>query len=136
MGLRARGLWCETVWFAAGADDFCKLSDGQTLRAKPAMQMKKVVYIESGNERAVMEALAKHGPLSIGIDADCIPFRFYSSGVLDTTECTMDPENIDHAVLLVGYGEEAGALHRKRCCALNLIAPCLVAQSHTKKTGA
>ena len=70
--------------------------------------MKKLHYIEPGHERALMEALAKHGPLSIGIDAACTPFRFYTSGVLDTTECSMNPENIDHAVLLVGYGEEDG----------------------------
>lgn len=94
---------------AAGADDFCRLSNNATIGAEPAVFAKRVKYIESGNERAVMEALAKHGPLSIGIDADCVPFRFYTSGIVNTTECTSDPDNIDHAVMLVGYGSKHGA---------------------------
>jgi Papain family cysteine protease len=98
----------------AGVDDFCKLSGGGHVNAKPAVQMKKVVYIQPGNERAVMEAAAKHGPLSIGIDADCVPFRFYTSGVVNTKECTSRADNIDHAVLLVGYGDEDGAQMRWR----------------------
>lgn len=36
--------------------------------------------------------------------------RFYSEGVLDTPECSSEADAIDHAVLLVGYGEEDGTL--------------------------
>lgn len=88
-----------------------------TLTAAPAVRIKKLYPVEPGNERALMEAVAHHGPLSIGIDAACVPFRFYTSGVLDTEECSMDPWNIDHAVLLVGYGEDDGAPRlQPPCC--------------------
>lgn len=92
----------------AGADDFCKLTE--SLEAVPAAQMKGVVFAESRNVRAVKEAVAKKGPLSIGIDASCLPFRFYADGVLNTTECGTEPDSIDHAVMLVGYGQDAGVL--------------------------
>jgi hypothetical protein len=94
----------------AGADDYCKIRGNHTISAQPAVQMDRVVYVEPFNERAVMEAVAMKGPLSIGIDASCIPFRFYSEGILNTTECGNQLKNIDHAVLLVGYGQEDGAL--------------------------
>lgn len=45
--------------------------------------------------------------------------RFYSNGVLDTAECSSAVEAIDHAVLLVGYGEEDGAL--LECLAISCI---------------
>ena len=47
-----------------------------------------------------MAALQK-GPVAIGIDAASTPFALYKKGILDTPECG---KQIDHAVLLVGYG--------------------------------
>ena len=93
----------------AGADDFCKLVGDKQLEASPVAQLKGVQFTESRNALAVKEAVATKGPLSIGIDAACLPFRFYGSGVLNTTECGTDPDSIDHAVMLVGYGIEDGA---------------------------
>jgi Papain family cysteine protease len=112
----------------AGADDFCKLSPNETAPdGAPIVKMKRVVWT-AGSEESVREAVAKQGPLSIGIDANCIPFRFYTSGVLNTTECTTDPENIDHAVLLVGYGTAAGSRRCNVCiavvCALQAMCCC------------
>jgi hypothetical protein len=69
-----------------------------------------VVYVESYSMDALKQAVASKGPLSIGIDASCIPFRFYSEGVLSTDECSTKLDDIDHAVLLVGYGKEGGML--------------------------
>jgi hypothetical protein len=92
-----------------GADDFCKdYTQANAVAAKPVLKVSEVVYIEQYDEEAVLEALYKYGPLSIGVDAEPIPFRFYSTGVLDTPECSSKPEHIDHAILLVGYGTEEG----------------------------
>ena len=44
------------------------------------------------------------GPVSIGVDAASTGFRFYKSGIIKRW-CGSD---IDHAVLLVGYGTEKG----------------------------
>ncbi len=55
------------------------------------------------NETALMAAVALQ-PISIAIEADKMAFQFYSSGVFDGKCGT----NLDHGVLLVGYGTENG----------------------------
>lgn len=48
-------------------------------------------------------ALTK-GPVSIGVDASGIGFKFYASGIISK----FCGDSIDHAVLAVGYGTEKG----------------------------
>ena len=45
------------------------------------------------------------GPVSIAIEADTKEFQLYKSGVLTGDACGT---NLDHGVLIVGYGEESG----------------------------
>ena len=44
------------------------------------------------------------GPVSVGVDASGLAFKFYRSGIIKEFCGT----SIDHAVLLVGYGTEYG----------------------------
>eukprot|EP00948_MAST-09A_sp_MAST-9A-sp1_P001209 g1209.t1 len=57
---------------------------------------------ESGNDDAIVAALAKYGPGTLGIDASCL--RNYTSGIV--RDCPTS--NVDHAVTLVGAGTEHG----------------------------
>lgn len=103
----------------AGVDDFCRAADGELTEephVKPAVHATGLKFVERYNREAVKEALVKHGPLSIGVDAEPLSFRFYSGGVLNVEDCYSDPDHIDHAVLLVGYGVEDGT-------ALSLVQP-------------
>lgn len=59
--------------------------------------------VQPFNETRLTETLYNRGPVSIAIDASSKEFRFYKSGVFDT--CGVD---LDHAVLIVGYGVENG----------------------------
>ncbi|XP_077546227.1 procathepsin L-like isoform X2 [Haemaphysalis longicornis] len=60
------------------------------------------VRIPPRNERALKDAVAFVGPISIGINASPQSFMFYKSGVYSDPGC--DPRGLNHAVLVVGYG--------------------------------
>ncbi|XP_019623336.1 PREDICTED: cathepsin L1-like [Branchiostoma belcheri] len=62
------------------------------------------VFVPSGDEEAMKQAVGTFGPVSVSIDA--MPsFHQYGSGVYDDPECkASNPSN--HAVLVVGYGTE------------------------------
>ena len=62
--------------------------------------------MSSENEEDIKNYLLKTGPLAVALNAD--PLQYYDSGILDldTEEC--DPEGMNHAVTLVGYGSENG----------------------------
>ncbi|GMT30388.1 hypothetical protein PFISCL1PPCAC_21685, partial [Pristionchus fissidentatus] len=62
------------------------------------------VYIPEGDEEALKTAVATVGPISVGINASGDGFKLYSDGVYYEEEC--DPEGINHAVLIVGYGTD------------------------------
>ena len=49
--------------------------------------------------------LYEHGPLSVAVDATDDPWQDYTSGIMQCSESTTQ---INHAVVLVGYGEEDG----------------------------
>jgi C1A family cysteine protease len=57
------------------------------------------VDVSPNNEQSLQQAVALQ-PVSVAIEADQMSFQFYSSGVLTATCGT----NLDHGVLVVGYG--------------------------------
>nr|XP_019936152.1 PREDICTED: cathepsin L1-like [Paralichthys olivaceus] len=63
-------------------------------------------FIPKGDEQALADAVATIGPITVAIDADHASFLFYSSGIYDEPSC--NPNNLSHAVLLVGYASEGG----------------------------
>ncbi|KAJ5068233.1 hypothetical protein M0811_12460 [Anaeramoeba ignava] len=63
-------------------------------------------YTIPNSEEAVIEALNTIGPLAISYDADHESMMFYSGGVYHEPTCSTT--NLDHAVLLVGYGNYPG----------------------------
>ena len=62
--------------------------------------------VTSNNQLALKQAVALYGPVSVAIEADTSIFQSYSSGVV--TDMDLCGQNLDHGVLVVGYGVENG----------------------------
>ncbi|KAJ9565977.1 hypothetical protein OSB04_001943 [Centaurea solstitialis] len=86
-------------------------SNGYGGKCITAKEKKSVVSIDSyvqveQNGDALLCAAAKQ-PVTIGIDGAARDFQLYTGGIYNG-ECSSDPYNMDHAVLVVGYGSQDG----------------------------
>ncbi|KAK9510895.1 hypothetical protein O3M35_005576 [Rhynocoris fuscipes] len=86
-----------------GQDGYCHI-DKVPLTAK----ITGYVNVTSNDENALRLAIFKHGPISVAIDAGHRTFSFYSNGVYYDPECKNRVDQLDHAVLAVGYGKMNG----------------------------
>nr|CBY80148.1 silicatein red variant [Tethya aurantium] len=62
------------------------------------------VQIKSGSESDLEAAVANVGPVSVAIDAASNAFRFYYSGVYDSSRCSSGYDSLNHAMVITGYG--------------------------------
>jgi len=58
--------------------------------------------LPSGDEKALQNAVATIGPISVAIDASRPTFHFYKKGLYHEPDCSS--KKLDHGVLAVGYG--------------------------------
>ncbi|KAI5091760.1 hypothetical protein C0J45_18966, partial [Silurus meridionalis] len=66
--------------------------------------VKSYTNVTSGDLEALKAALYKFGPTAVSIDAAHRSFSFYSNGVYYEPDCKNGTDDLDHAVLAVGYG--------------------------------
>ena len=64
----------------------------------------------SQNETDIAAQLMSHGPLSVALNAEML--QFYHRGIFDPIMC--NPQALNHAVLLVGWGNSRSFLHGSR----------------------
>jgi C1A family cysteine protease len=78
--------------------------DGSCHSCNSVVKISSCQDVPPKNQIALKEAVAFVGPVSVAIEADTRTFQLYTSGVLTSSACGT---NLDHGVLVVGYGEEA-----------------------------
>lgn len=76
----------------------CTLPEG----TKPVASIDGYVKLTENNYEELMTAIATVGPVAVSVDAST--FGAYKSGIFDG--CNQKNPDINHAVVLVGYGEE------------------------------
>uniref|UniRef100_A0A8W4FN34 Cathepsin K n=1 Tax=Sus scrofa TaxID=9823 RepID=A0A8W4FN34_PIG len=99
-----RGIDSEDAYPYVGQDENCMYNPtGKAAKCRGYRE------IPEGNEKALKRAVARVGPVSVAIDASLTSFQFYSKGVYYDENCNSD--NLNHAVLAVGYGIQKGKKH-------------------------
>jgi hypothetical protein len=78
--------------------------DGTCHSCAPTVHLSSCSDVVPNDQVSLKGAVAQQ-PVSIAIEADTRYFQSYSSGVLTSTSCGT---NLDHGVLIVGYGSENG----------------------------
>ncbi|KAI6703612.1 hypothetical protein NL676_012748 [Syzygium grande] len=86
-------------------------TDGETGTCDTSKEENKVVSIDgyedvAESDSALLCAVVQQ-PISVGMDGSAMDFQLYTGGIYNGS-CSDDPDDIDHAVLIVGYGSESG----------------------------
>jgi cathepsin L len=63
------------------------------------------VEVPSGNETALLDAVASVGPIGVSVDAS-LGWQLYHKGIIKPKLCSAKPSAATHAVTVVGYGTE------------------------------
>lgn len=86
---------------------FCYMQQS-TCRYDPktsGARIKGYVKLESDNEKALTNAIANIGPISVAVDFSSPQLQFYKKGIYYDENCKKDYASLNHAVAAVGYGQ-------------------------------
>ena len=83
-----------------GSDSACGVTDEML----PKATITGFSQLPANNYTALMNSVAQVGPIAISVDAST--FHSYESGIF--SGCNQEQPDINHAVVLMGYGEENG----------------------------
>lgn len=75
-------------------------------KAKSVMFDAGHAMLPPGDEQALKKAVATFGPVAVAIDASSLWFSFYRHGVYVNRLCKNKENQLDHGVLVVGYGTD------------------------------
>lgn len=93
----------------AGSSE-CKLSQCQTTCQQVLKPGDITGYTDVPNSMVALQSALAKQPVSVGIEADKPAYQSYNGGVITQDTCG---EQLDHGVLLVGYGVDNGTMYWK-----------------------
>jgi cathepsin L len=91
--------YCYTSYY--GADSACLAT---SLSSSPVATVDGYVALATNNYSDLMNAIATIGPIAVSVDASS--WHAYKGGIF--AGCNQASPDINHVVVLVGYGEERG----------------------------
>jgi len=101
--VQSHGISTEDAYPYKGTDEKCTVNpDTFHLNVQGG-----AVNITEGDEVELAQALYEHGPVSVAFEV-VGDFRDYTTGVYSSTVCKNSTNDVNHAVLAVGYGTEGG----------------------------
>merc|ERR1719454_118189 len=100
--IESKGDALESAYSYTGKTGTCSTSKQSDAAIKPG-KVTSFNDVTTDSEPQMMAAVSK-GPVSVAIEADQSGFQFYKSGVFSGACGT----NLDHGVLVVGYGTDSG----------------------------
>merc|ERR1712007_368372 len=80
-------------------------------KIKPVAKVGGFKLLPSNNYTALMSAVATKGPIAISVAAGGLGWQLYGGGVFSKTGALGCNYVMDHAVQLVGYGEENSKMY-------------------------
>ena len=101
----AGGLSREFAYPYEALDSQCKFSSANS--SIVGATTIRSFNITEGDEDSLMHELVRKGPVSVAFEV-VDDFRLYKSGVYSSTSCKSGPKDVNHAVLVIGYGVENG----------------------------
>jgi len=99
--IKYNGITTEDQYPYKATDQKCKYTRSMGVGATSGSQ-----NITQGAEDELVDAIANVGPIAIAFEV-ASDFRLYKSGVYDSKVCKSGPQNVNHAVLAVGYNVTA-----------------------------
>ncbi|XP_034940071.1 uncharacterized protein [Chelonus insularis] len=99
------GLELEEDYPYDGEDETCHFKKGRVV-----VNVVSAVNISS-NETKMAQWLVKNGPMAIGINANAM--QFYMGGISHPWSFLCNKDNLDHGVLIVGYGVHKYPIFKK-----------------------
>nr|CBY80149.1 silicatein yellow variant [Tethya aurantium] len=91
------GVDSETSYPYGGKQSSCTYKTQNSVAS-----MSGSIQIKYGSETDLEAAVANNGPVAVAIDGSSNAFRFYFSGVYDSSRCSSS--YLNHAMVITGYG--------------------------------
>uniref|UniRef100_A0AAV1UTG6 Peptidase C1A papain C-terminal domain-containing protein n=1 Tax=Peronospora matthiolae TaxID=2874970 RepID=A0AAV1UTG6_9STRA len=103
------GISCESTYPYVMATNETETECRSLTAAEVAVGWEKDVSkykVVAANEQALLRAVTR-GPVTANIDATGNGFRHYAGGIYDAQDCRSDGDEVNHAVVVVGFGQTA-----------------------------
>jgi cathepsin H len=89
---------------SSGDKSYCKFINGEVNTTSIAARTSRSFNVTEGDEDSIKRIVATIGPVSVAYQV-VDDFMLYKRGIYSSEKCKAGPSDVNHAVLIVGYGQ-------------------------------